>query len=238
MNTLGVILARAGSVGLPGKHLLLLRGRPVLSYTLDHALASRKLSRIIISSDCSECRKLAESRFIETINRPAELATSQASVQDVLLHALDTVEARSPMRFDAVVTLYGNVPLRPTGLIDRAIDLFEQTHCDSVRSFCPVGKWHPQWMCELENDMVMGDTKGIHRRQDLKPIFLHDGGVVVASRDSMETARKSRHDPHAFFGTDRRAIRTEDGEVVEIDSRRDLLFAQACLMEMRVKEAA
>ena len=132
MKTLGVILARAGSVGLPGKHLLLLRGRAVLSYTLDHALTSQRLSRVVISSDCTSCRKLAASRFVEAVLRPDELATSDASVQDVLLHALDTVESRSPIRFDAVVTLYGNVPLRPLGLIDRAIDLLEQTGCDSV----------------------------------------------------------------------------------------------------------
>lgn len=238
MNTLGVILARAGSVGLPGKHLQQLRGRPVLTYTLDHALSSSKLSRVVVSSDCCQCRKLAASRFIETVFRPDELATSDASVQDVLLHALDIVEARSPMRFDAIVTLYGNVPLRPAGLIDRAIDLLEQTNCDSVRSFCPVGKWHPQWMCELVDDVVIGNTKSIHRRQDLKPMFLHDGGVVVASRKAMEIARKNRDDPHAFFGTDRRAIRTEIGDVVEIDSRRDLLMAEACLTELAAKEAA
>ncbi len=69
-------------------------------------------------------------------------------------------------------------------------------------------------------------------------MFLHDGGVVVTSRQAMEIARKNRSDPHAFFGADRRGVTTENGDVIEIDSRRDLLFAEACLMDVAAREAA
>jgi len=46
MNTLGVILARAGSVGLPSKHLLPLLGRPMISYTFAHANAAMRLAQL------------------------------------------------------------------------------------------------------------------------------------------------------------------------------------------------
>ena len=48
MKVLGVVLARAGSVGLPNKHLLPLLGRPVISYTLDHAAGARGHARSVV----------------------------------------------------------------------------------------------------------------------------------------------------------------------------------------------
>ena len=237
MRTLGVILARAGSVGLPSKHLLPLLGRPVIEYTFDHALAARRLDRIVVSTDCPGVRRLAIQRGLDVIDRPPELATSEASVQGVLLHALDYAEREG--RVDAVVTLYGNVPVRGEGVIDRALELLDSSRCDSVRTFCPVGKWHPAWMSRLEGTIVHPLQPGsIHRRQDLTPLFLHDGAVVAVSRRSMMGGREFPNDPHAFFGIDRRGIQTEPGETIEIDHQRDLYWAEAVLRDRQSAEKA
>jgi CMP-N-acetylneuraminic acid synthetase len=232
MNVLGVILARAGSKGLKDKHLLPLLGRPVISYTFEHARLSRRLSRIVVSSDSPDVLRLAGAAGFETIMRPAGLATADASVQDVMLHALDQVEVRPGFKADALVVLYGNVPVRPAGAIDRAIALLQNTKCDSVRSFSPVGKWHPAWMARLQQDHVFSLQPGsIHRRQDLPELFLHDGAVVAVSRESMQRGRTSPQDPHAFFGDDRRGFAVDLGQSVEIDHLRDLYWAEAVLRD-------
>ncbi len=232
MDVLGIILARGGSVGLKNKHLLPLLGQPVISYTFAHARAANRVTRTVVSSDCGEIRKLAERCWFETIARPGQLATSDASVQDVLLHAMKTVESRSNFHADAVVVLYGNVPVRPDGVIDEAIEMLESTRCDSVRSFCPVGKWHPAWMARLADDRVESlQPNSIHRRQDLAPVFMHDGAVVAVSRASLLRGEANPHDPHAFFGVDRRAVRTKMGQTVEIDHQRDLFWAEAVLRD-------
>ncbi|HEX3357204.1 MAG TPA: acylneuraminate cytidylyltransferase family protein [Tepidisphaeraceae bacterium] len=230
MQTLGVILARAGSIGLQNKHLLPLLGRPVISYTFDHARAARRLDRVVVSSDCPRILDLARRNGFDTVRRPAHLATSDASVQDTMIHAMRAVEADESFQSDALVVLYGNVPVRPVGVIDHAIELLEQSDCDSVRSFCPVGKWHPAWMSKLDGDHVTALRPGsIHRRQDLEPLHLHDGGVVAVSRKSMLLGEEHPEDPHAFFGSDRRAIQTAMGETVEIDQQRDFYWAEAVL---------
>ena len=230
MNTLAVILARAGSAGLPKKHLLPLCGRPVIEYTFDHAMAARRITRTVVTSDCHEIRRAACKAGIATIARPAHLATAEASVQDVMLHALDAIEGNSTFRTDALVVLYGNVPVRGAGVIDRALKMLADTGCDSVRSFCPVGKWHPAWMSQLSDGRVIPLQAGsIHRRQDLAPLFLHDGAVVAVSRASMLRGRSMPQDPHAFFGIDRRGIETQAGETIEIDELRDLYWAEAVL---------
>jgi len=233
MNVIGVVLARAGSVGLPNKHLLPLLGKPVISYTLDHARASWLTTRVVVSTDCPEVKSIARSEGLETIDRPGSLATAEASVQDVMLHAMHAVEASMKgWRADALVVLYGNVPVRRKGVIDEALEMLGRTGCDSVRSFCPVGKWHPAWMSNLEDGRVVAlQTGSIHRRQDLTPLFLHDGAVVAVSRQSMLRGETTPGDPHAFFGIDRRGIKTETGDTVEIDQLRDLYWAEAVLRE-------
>ncbi|HEX4125397.1 MAG TPA: acylneuraminate cytidylyltransferase family protein [Tepidisphaeraceae bacterium] len=232
MNTLGVILARAGSAGLRNKHLLPLLGRPVIRYTFDHVRVSRRLTRVVVSTDCPEIRKLATQSGLPAIDRPPQLATADASVQDVMLHAMAAVEAEGKFQADALIVLYGNCPVRPAGAIDRAIDMLESTGCDSIRSFCPVGKWHPAWMSRLDGDRVVPLRPGsIHRRQDLEPLLLHDGAVVAVSRKAMLAAAEHRGDPHAFFGADRRGFQVEAGATVEIDQLRDLYWAEAVLRE-------
>ncbi|WP_428939216.1 cytidylyltransferase domain-containing protein [Fontivita pretiosa] len=234
MKVLGVILARAGSLGLKNKHLLPLLGRPVIAYTFDHARQARRLTHVVVTSDCPRILELATGAGFETIHRPDELASSDASVQAVMLHAMRTFEsrARDGFRADALVVLYGNVPLRPACAIDRAIEILQTTGCDSVRSWCPVGKWHPAWMARLEGDRVVPlQPNSIHRRQDLAPLYLHDGAVVAVSRSSMLRAQTNPHDPHAFFGDDRRGFATGAGETIEIDQLRDLYWAESVLRE-------
>ncbi len=233
-NVLGVILARAGSQGLPNKHLLPLLGRAVIEHTFDDAAEARSITRLVVSTDCPKVTALAGSRGLETIHRPAALATADASVQGAMLHAMREIEGRGDFRTDALVVLYGNIPVRPAGAIDAAVALLLDTGCDSVRSFCPVGKWHPAWMAELEGERVRQLQANMgHRRQDLRPLFLHDGAVVAVSRASMLRGETNPNDPHAFFGEDRRAIRTEPSDTVEIDHRRDLYWAEAVLRERR-----
>jgi N-acylneuraminate cytidylyltransferase len=232
MNVLAVILSRAGSAGLPNKHLLPLLGRAVISYTFDHAQAATSLTRIVVSSDCRHVRALAARAGFQAIERPWDLATADASVQDVMLHTMEAVERGGHFTADALVVLYGNVPVRGEGVIDRAVEHLRRTRCDSVRTFCPVGKWHPAWMSRLEGDVVEPNVPGsVHRRQDLDPLLLHDGAAVVVSRAAMLRGRDNPGDPHAFFGTDRRGILTEMGETIEIDHRRDLYVAEAVLRE-------
>jgi len=230
MQNLGIILARAGSVGLKNKHLLPLLGKPLISYTFDHARAAHQLDRVADSSDCPQILKLAQQYGRDRICHQPHLASSDASVQSVKLHAMLDEDADESFQSDAIVVLYGNVPVRAPGVIDHAIDTLEETGCDSVRSFCPVGKWHPGWMCKLDGDHVSALRPGsIHRRQDLEPLFLHDGAVVAVSRASMLMAEDHPDDPHAFFGIDRRAIQTGMGDSVEIDQQRDLYWAEAVL---------
>lgn len=230
MKTLCVILARAGSKGLPGKNVAELRGRPLIAYTIDHARAARCVDRIVVSTDGEAIAQVAHGMGVDVIMRPPELASDTATVDSAARHAVKTLEERGE-KFDAVVILYGNVPLRPADLIDRAVEKLRVTGCDSVQSVCPVGKMHPYWMKTLsgvgKDVLEHYQPNHVYRRQDLPPCYMLDGGIIVVTPGSLMTVKEG--EPHAFLGVDRRAVVTGPGEVVDVDDAKDLAVAEALL---------
>jgi CMP-N-acetylneuraminic acid synthetase len=137
-----------------------------------------------------------------------------------------------------VVILYGNVPVRPAGLIDRAVNLLVSSNADSVQSYAPVGKFHPWWLARIDPETGMvrpweGDVlnHGVYRRQDLPPAFVPDGGVLVVTREALMLKIAGLSGPHAFFGREdrRRAVVNSEGAVIDIDSETDLPVADAML---------
>ncbi|GAB4110307.1 MAG: acylneuraminate cytidylyltransferase family protein [Phycisphaeraceae bacterium] len=233
MNTLTVILARAGSKGLPGKNAMLLAGRPMLAWTLEHAMNSSRAGRVVLSTDSPNLAKVAEEAGAAVVIRPAELADDYATVDSAARHAVQVMERRHKTTFDPIVILYGNVPVRPPDLTDRAIDKLAKTGCDSVQSVYPVEKMHPYWMKRLGgesgDELLMYEPNEVYRRQDLPPVYMLNGGVIAVTRKNL-FIEDATH-PHAFLGKDRRAIVTAPDEVIDIDSRLDLLIAEAILAE-------
>ncbi|HSW46783.1 MAG TPA: acylneuraminate cytidylyltransferase family protein [Phycisphaerae bacterium] len=238
MYTLAVILARAGSKGLPDKCVLPLCGQPVIAYTIRHARQAERVDDVVLSTDSKPAQAIGREMGVRVLERPAELATDKAPVDASLRHAVLWYEGEVGKAVDAVVMLYGNVPVRAPGSIDRCIEHIEKTGCDSVRTLAPVSKQHPDWLHRLDGDrMIQFRPNSIHRRQDLEPVYYHDGAVIVVNRDSLfrpETA----NDPHAFFGHDRRGVIQREDDSVDIDTRSDFYRAEVLLRTMGESQGA
>jgi N-acylneuraminate cytidylyltransferase len=229
MNILAVILARAGSKGLPDKCVLPLCGRPVLAYTISHAQQSRLVTDVVLTTDSPEAASVAQTGGIQVIERPGELASDQAPVDAAVRHAVERWEKEADRQADAVVILYGNVPVRADGIIDKCLSRLVQTGCDSVRTLAQVSKQHPDWLHRVEgNRMEQYRQNSIHRRQDLEPLYYHDGAVVVVTRNSLFHASTAA-DPHAFFGSDCRSVIQQEEDTVDIDTPADFYRAEAII---------
>ena len=233
MSALALILGRSGSKGVPGKNTAMLGGRQCVSWTMDHARSSRRVTRVALSTDDASMQQLGVERGIDVVARPAALADDDSRVDDAARHAIETL----CWDRDPVVILYANVPIRPPGLIDAALDVLERTGCDSVQSFTPVGKHHPYWVSTIESGSGRvrpwdGSTinHGVHRRQDLPSAYVPDGGVLACTLDALLLRLPGvPSGPHAFLGRDCRGITTQEGEVLDIDSPIDLLVADTML---------
>lgn len=232
-NAVAIVLGRAGSKGVPGKNLAIVGGRPCAAWTIEHALRSEGISRVLVSSDSSDLLALARKMGAEPVERPAELAHDRATIDDAARHAAGAAGVSGDER---VVILYANVPVRPPDLTDRALALLEESGCDSVQSYAPVGKHHPWWTARVDAAGRVGPWEGevlnhgVFRRQDLPPAFIPDGGVIALTcRALMLQILGVRPGPHAFFGADRRGVINPEGAVVDIDAPMDLLVADALL---------
>ncbi len=231
-DVVAIILARAGSKGVPGKNSAPVAGRPCAGWTIEHAKSAQTVTRTAMSTDDAQLQELGVALGIDVVARPADLANDSARVDDAARHAATALGIAG----DAlVVILYANVPVRPADLIDRCVAACIETGADSVQSYAPVGKHHPYWTCRLAEDSAQvtpweGDTlnNGVHRRQDLPEAFIPDGGCLVVTMASLMNPLPG---PHGFFGSDRRGVRTNEGEVIDIDSPIDLIVADAILCE-------
>ncbi len=237
MNVLGIILARAGSRGLPNKCVRTLLGRPMIEYTFDQAAKSRRLTDVVLTTDSEPAKALARRAGITVIDRPAELATDTATVDAAARHAVTVWERRHGTTADAIVLLYANIPVRADDLIDRAIEQLTRTGADSVRSVAPVSKQHPDWLHRLDGDrMSQYRPNSIYRRQDLEELYYHDGAVAAVTRAALFGALATPNDHQAFLGRDRRGLLQRPQDAVDVDEPADLNVAEALLKARNEQE--
>lgn len=247
-GVLAIILARGGSRGVPGKNAMPIAGRPCVAWTIDDALASTLVSRVVVSTDCERVGACARSMGVEVITRPPALATDTARVDDAARDCAARVSGDASgvnAQFGAIALLYANAPVRPAGLIDRAIRTLRDSRYDSVQSYAPVGKHHPWWTAVVDERGGVRPWQGevlnhnCFRRQDLPPAHISDGGVLVVTPDALFLRIAGvAPGPHAFFGAARGGVTTSDGEVVDIDSPIDAIVADALLRERASRERA
>lgn len=136
MNVLAVIPARAGSKSVPHKNIREIGGKPMLAHSIDHALASRYINRVIVSTDSEEYAAIAKEYGAEVpFLRPAEYATDTALDYDVFYHALTWLADHEGYKPDIVVQLRPTYPIRNVEDIDNMIKmLIDHPKADSVRS--------------------------------------------------------------------------------------------------------
>jgi len=133
LRILGVITARGGSKGIPGKNLKLLGGKPLLAYTLESAEESAVFDRVILSTDDAEIAAAARARGCEVpFMRPADLAQDETPHLPVMIHAVAWLRDREDYRCDAVMILQPTSPFRTPDDIRNAVRLLESSGADSV----------------------------------------------------------------------------------------------------------
>ena len=229
MNGLCVIPARGGSQRVPQKNLRELCGKPLIAYTIEMALRSRLCNKVAVSTDNDEIAAVAERHGASVIKRPSELARDTSPIDDALRHAVQTAESLSGQAVDIVVALQANVPVRKEGEIDAAVEkLLSTPECTAVATAYAVDQ-RPEWMKVLdpESGWILPFMPPVqaYRMQDLPPLYLLDGGVIVLKKEILQAAAGVRT-VHAYLG-DRVALLVHDERyAVEIDHEHDFQKAE------------
>jgi len=188
LRVLGIITARGGSKGVPGKNLKLLAGKPLLAYTIDAANHCAALDRVILSTEDETIAAAGRAMGCEVpFTRPAELSRDDTPHLPVIQHAAAWMRDHANYTCDAVMVLQPTSPLRTSTDIAAAVGLLESTGADSVLSVSEVpAHSHPSRTLRLDasDQAVLFATgepvrKRINRRQDLPPAWVMNGAIYA-----------------------------------------------------------
>lgn len=178
---LALIPARGGSKGIPYKNIVKVNGKPLIQYTIDEALHSNFLDRIVVSTDDEKIAEISKKCGAEVpFLRPKQLADDNAKTIDVLLHALHELKKNGKV-YDYLVLLQPTQPLRKSWHIDEAINLIVDKQEESLVSVSPVRE-HPILMRTINKDGKVQNllkTQSTIRRQDFPTYYKVNGAIYI-----------------------------------------------------------
>lgn len=225
VNILGLIPARAGSQGVPGKNIKLLEGIPLLGRTIQVAKQAGCLERLWVSTDDEKIAAVAQNFGVPVPwLRPKELATSEASMADVLLHLLQRLQKDDGYQPEAVLILQPTSPFRKPATILKAVELFRKYQGATIISVTPT-RHHPAWMYHIDPiDGHMGrfmpQVGAPLPRQKLSDLYILDGSIHLIS---VATFLRTK----SFYGEKSYPIVIPEKEAIDIDTPFDWKIAEA-----------
>ena len=181
MNIISIIPARGGSKGVPRKNIKLLAGKPLIAYTIETALASSLINRIIVSTDDAEIAKIAFNCGAEVVMRPNHLARDETPTEPVLQHVVNYLEKKENYIPDLIMLLQPTSPLRHVDDIDNSIKQLMDSGADSLLSVC---KNHI-FLWKMEKDVLISinyNYKNRKRRQNIETEYRENGSIYITKR--------------------------------------------------------
>lgn len=216
-KVLGIIPARGGSKGIPGKNTRLLAGKPLLFYTVKAVEDSGLVDRLILTTDSEDIASVGRNLGVEVpFLRPSELAQDDTPMLPVIEHVLNFVE-RQGWQPDIIVLLQPTAPLRKAEHIRSAIEMLVESNCDSVVSVVEVPRHYvPDFVLRLEMGKLKPFLDGqlVTRRQDARPAYSRDGTIYAFWRDMF--VKK-----HNIYGDDCRPLIVSGDQSCNLDTMED-----------------
>ncbi len=217
---LAVIPARSGSRGLPGKHLRLLGGVPLIAHSINAARHAKRVTDVLVTTDdrrirAAALRHGAEAPFL----RPPELSTDDAPTTPVIQHAVEWFEQNRGMVVDVVVTLQPTSPLRTAAQIDDALAMLDDRAIDSAVSVAATGL-----PVSVVGTAIGGRWYGLAtpqldaRRQSAPQVLRLSGGIYATRRDVLRLG--------ALIGPAAAALLVDERSAIDIDTAEDLRAAR------------
>jgi CMP-N-acetylneuraminic acid synthetase len=221
-NPLLLIPARMGSKEIPNKNLVLLGGKPLITWTIEQALLAR-VGSVVVSTDSPEIAKVAMSAGASVpFLRPQKLAGDNVKTIDVVQHALEWLSQNLSFMPRTVVLLQPTSPFRSADDILTGLRLLETSEAPAVVSVCEANT-HPWTTRKLDSygclSLFCQISSSPRRRQEMPPAYQLNGALyIIHSHVLLET--------RSFEPPGTRAILMPAERSLDIDSPADLEWAQ------------
>ena len=231
-NILGLIPARGGSKGIPHKNIVPLLGRPLLAYSCETALASRQLSRVIISTDDLQIAEVAREYGVEApFMRPDELAQDDTLALPVVQHAVQWLEEKEGYSPDAVMILQPTSPLRQAKHIDGAVEVMNRTGADTVVSVVEVPhQYSPGSLMSVDDCGRLAPYQSapmVLRRQDKPLLYARNGPAVLLVKQETLMVHNT------LYGANTQPYLMDGIHSFDVDTKDDLVIVEALMKHRR-----
>lgn len=230
MKRLAIITARGGSKGLPDKNMLMVNGKPLLSYSIEAALESKCFDDIVLTTDSEEYIELLSHYPISFLHRDKSLASDKSSSFDAIK---DVITRKQFQRFDYFVLLQPTSPLRTAEQTRQICSYFEEhitqyDFCVSVsNSHKPTVLTRP---IDTDNSMKYFDIDySNYSRQNYLPEYSPNGVFFIAKPDAY---LEHKH----FYGDRSIAFRMDKRDSIDIDDREDFEYFYFITQQQKRKE--
>lgn len=228
MNYLVVIPARGGSIGIKNKNIKLLKGKPLINYTIEEARKVFDDSKIYISTDCLKIKSIVEDTGIKVpFIRPEELATDTANSRDVVLHAVDHYEKKNDQILDYVILLQPTSPFRNSKNIIDSLALYNK-NIDMVVSVKETDS-NPYYNLFEENSegfLIKSKKSDFTRRQDIPKVWELNGAIYLINVLSIKKKKINEFDKIVKYEMD-------EFSSLDIDNKLDWLLAETVIDNLK-----
>ncbi len=220
-RVVGVVPARGGSVGFPGKNLAPFLGRPLVSVAV---AAGVDLDAVLVSTDDDAIASAATTAGATVVRRPAELAGATSRTVDAVLHAASDLPDDT-----LLVLLQPTSPLRTADDVRECLRLHGDRSTGSVVQVSESAEHHPWKACVLVDGKLTPtrDWTDLEApRQTLPPVLRPTGGVYVVSAGDLRAHRR-------FFVPEVLAQVIPADRAIDVDGPVDLAAAERAARSAR-----
>jgi CMP-N,N'-diacetyllegionaminic acid synthase len=219
-----IIPARGGSKGLPGKNIMMLNGKPLISYTIEAAMKSKNISEVIVSTDDIKIAEISKKYGASVpFIRPDYLSGDNAGAIDVYLHAIEYLIKERNDKIDKFLVLLPTAPLRNENHIDEAIMLFEREQACSLISVCEA-EIPPSWYYRVDENKRLfnagfDQSKALSNRQDNYKYYIPNGAIYILDYKGLKEDR-------TYYSNNTIPYVMKHEDSIDIDNLIDFRFAE------------
>jgi len=227
MKAVAFIFARGGSKGLLGKNIRPFGGKPLIAWSIEHALAIKRIARVIVSTDSEKIASVAMEHGAEVpFMRPADLARDDTPEWLAWRHALQYLLETDGMLPEAMVSVPATAPLRLPLDIENCLDEFEKGDTDMVITVTDAHRSPYFNMVKTNADgtvsLVIEPKSTIVRRQDAPVVYDMATVAYVARPDFVMTSNST-------FAGRVKSVHVPAERAIDIDTLLDFEMAEYLL---------
>ena len=182
-NIIAIIPARSGSKSIKDKNIKLLSGHPLIAYSIIAAKLSKKIERVIVSTDSEEYGDIAKKYGAEVpFIRPDTYSKDNSTDRDFFIHAIDWFKDYENTIPEYWVHLRPTTPLRVPEKIDEAIDvILNDDTATSLRSGHKAPESPLKWFVKEDKyfkGLIENEEYNLPK-ESFEDIYIPDGYVDI-----------------------------------------------------------